>query len=299
VHRFRDTAVIFLLAAIWGFSYIFIRVAVPAFGPIGLSLARVAIGSIGLLAWAVARGGLAQVPRINRPFLILATMNALIPYSLIAVAELHISASLAAVLNSTTPLFAAALVAWIAKEHIGKPVAVGLAMGMLGVGILVGWSPVPLNRGVLLSIVAMLVASASYAGATMYAKHGVHGVSPFGMAIGQQITATMLLLPLGAASSLVGEADKPMSGKAVWAIIVLGLICTSLAYLLYFHLIATVGVLRTASVTFLIPIFGIFWGWLFLNEQVHTSMIIGLVLILASVRLVNRRPSRQAAVIKM
>jgi drug/metabolite transporter (DMT)-like permease len=271
VSKYRDAGVLLLLAAIWGFSFIFIRVAVPAFGPIGLSLARVVIGSLGLLAWAAARGGLSQIPRIDRRFLILATMNALIPYSMIALAELHISASLSAVLNATTPLFAAVLVASLARERLGWSMSIGLTLGMVGVGILVGWSPIPLNRTVLLSVLALLVASASYAGATVYAKRRLVGVSSFSMAIGQQIAATALLLPLGAGSMAVSEADKPMSAKAVWAIIALGLICTSVAYLLYFHLINTVGAVGTASVTFLIPIFGIFWGWLFLDEEIHLA----------------------------
>ena len=273
--RYRDTAILVALAAIWGFSYIFIRVAVPAFGPVGLSLARVVVGAAGLFIWAAVRGDIGGIPRLDRRFFTLATVNALIPYTLIAFAELHISASLAAILNATTPLFTAVIVAVLAREVIGRSLALGLGLGIAGVGILVGWSPIPFTGLVLLAVLAMLVASASYGVAGIYAKTHLTGISSFGIAIGQQLAASLLLVPIGAGSMAIGEADKVMTRNAVLSIIALGLLCTSFAYLLYFHLIKAVGPVRTSSVTFLIPPFGILWGWLFLDEHIKPSMISG------------------------
>ena len=206
--RYRDSGILMLLGAIWGFSYIFIRVAVPAFGPIGLSLARVAIGAVGLMAWAAMRGLLGDVPRLNRTFFILATLNALIPYTLIAFAELHISASLAAILNSTTPPITALLVVFINHEQIGRGRAVGLALGMAGVGVLVGWSPIPFSGVVVLAVIAMIVASGSYGLAGIYAKRSLSGTSSFSMAVGQQMAATTLLLPIGLGAMAVGECGQ-------------------------------------------------------------------------------------------
>ena len=286
--RYRDTAILVALAAIWGFSYIFIRVAVPAFGPIGVSLTRVLIGAIGLLTWMAVSGSLNQIPRINRAFLILAVLNALIPYTLIAFAELHVSASFAAIINATTPLFTALIVAVMARERMSSGLLIGMAAGIGGVAVLVGWSPIPFTGIVLLAVLAMLISSISYGVATIFAKRSFTGVSSMGLAVGQQLSASLLLVPIGAGSMAVGTADKSMSLNPILAMIGLGLLCTSLAYLLYFHLIKAVGPVRTSSVTFLIPPFGILWGWLFLDEHIKPSMIIGLVLILASIRLVNR-----------
>ena len=285
--KYRDSGVLILLAAIWGLSYIFIRVAVPAFGPIGLALARVAIGSLGLLVWAGARGGLSQIPRINRRFLVLAMLNGVVPYSLIAFAELHVPASLAGILNATTPLFAAGLVAFLARERLHRERLVGLLLGIGGVGVLVGWSPIPITGMVVLAGIAMLISSGSYGAATVFAKRQLGDVPAFGLAIGQQLSGTLLLTPLGAGFALGGDADKGMTIKAVLAVVALGLLCTSIGYLLYFHLIHAIGPVGTSTVTFLIPLFSILWGWLFLDEHIRPAMIIGLVLILASVRLVN------------
>ena len=289
--RYRDTLILLALAAIWGFSYIFIRVAVPAFGPIGLSLTRVAIGAAGLLIWMAVSGQLDQLPRINRPFLILATLNALIPYTMIAFAELHVSASFAAILNATTPPITAAIATILARDRFTPALVSGMACGVLGVAVLVGWSPMPITGIVLIAIIAMIVASASYGVAGIFAKRSFAGTSSLSLAVGQQMSASMLLLPFGIGSMAVSDAHEPMSRNPILAMIALGLVCTSLAYLLYFHLIHAVGPVRTSMVTFLIPPFGILWGWIFLDEHVKPSMLLGLALILISIRLVSRPQS--------
>jgi drug/metabolite transporter (DMT)-like permease len=133
----------------------------------------------------------------------------------------------------------------------------------------------------------MIISSASYGVAGIFAKRTFAHVSPLTLAVGQQISASSLLLPIGLGSMAVSNADKPMAVNPVLAMIALGLVCTSLAYLLYFHLIHAVGPVRTSMVTFLIPPFGILWGWIFLDEHIRPSMLIGLVLILASIKLVS------------
>ncbi len=131
----------------------------------------------------------------------------------------------------------------------------------------VGWNPAPFDGWMVISVVAMLLASLSYGLATVYAKRSLHGVSSFGAAV--------LLFPGCVATVAVGASDTSPSIRAALALVALGLVCTSLAYLLYFHLIGSAGVVKTSSGTFLIPIFGILWSALFLNEAVHPSMLIG------------------------
>src|SRR5215203_5471163 len=149
----RDLGALILLAALWGASYIFIRVAVPALGPFVLMGARVALasGALALYAVILARG----MPKFRsrwKEFLIVGAANSAIPFTLIAAAEIELTASLAAILNSTTALFVAVVAAvWIGESLTVRRV-VGLLLGFAGVVVLVGWDPVPLNGAVLLAV---------------------------------------------------------------------------------------------------------------------------------------------------
>ncbi len=278
----RDLGALVLLGALWGGSFLYIRVAVPALGPALLMELRVLLAAAALSLYAVAVGRLPALRSRRKEFLILGGLNAAIPFTLIAAAEITLTASLASILNSTTPLFAAVVAAaWIGEALTTRKV-IGLIMGIMGVAVLVGWTPIALNGVVLLSVGAMLAASLSYALGGVYAKRTFVGIPSLALAIGQQMGAAMLLLPL-AAASLPGEAPSPTVALSVLA---LALLCTAVAYLLYFYLIANTGPTRTLTVTFLIPVFGLFFGVLFLGEPVGVGTLVGLGIILYSVALV-------------
>jgi drug/metabolite transporter (DMT)-like permease len=280
----RDLGALILLAALWGASYIFIRVAVPALGPFVLMGARVALasGALALYAVILARG----MPKFRsrwKEFLIVGATNSAIPFTLIAAAEIELTASLAAILNSTTALFVAVVAAvWIGESLTVRKV-VGLLLGFAGVVVLVGWDPVPLNGAVLLAVGAMLAASLSYAVGGVYVKRTFAGVSPLAMTIGQQGAAAAILLPL-AAVSLPGEAP-PL--PAALSALALALLCTAVAYLLYFRLIENVGPTKTLAVTFLIPVFGLLFGVVLLDEPVGLGTLVGFAIISLGVALVT------------
>jgi drug/metabolite transporter (DMT)-like permease len=280
----RDLGALILLAALWGASYIFIRVAVPALGPFVLMGARVVLASGALAFYAVilARG----MPKFRsrwKEFLIVGATNSAIPFTLIAAAEIKLTASLAAILNSTTALFVAVVAAvWIGESMTVKKV-MGLLLGFAGVVVLVGWDPVPLNGAVLLAVGAMLAASLSYAVGGVYVKRTFAGVSPLAMTIGQQGAAAVILLPL-AAVSLPGEAP-PL--PAALSALALALLCTAVAYLLYFRLIENVGPTKTLAVTFLIPVFGLLFGVVLLDEPVGLGTLVGFAIISYGVALVT------------
>jgi drug/metabolite transporter (DMT)-like permease len=283
----RNLAALVLLAAIWGSSYLFIRVAVDPLGPLMVALARVGTAGLGLTAYALLSGKQDGFARLDRRFLMLGLGNAAVPYVLIAFAELHLTASMAGILNATTPLFAAVVVAIWSHERITPRVILGIALGITGVAVLVGWNPGPLTGIVLLAVVAMLLSSLSYAMTTVYAKRSLHGVSSLRAAMGQQIGAVVLLAPFTAGAAAAGAGEGTPSFKVVLAVLALGLLCTSFAYLLYFHLIAAVGPVNTASTTFLIPVFSILWSAIFLDETIRPVMLLGLAIILCSVTLVT------------
>ncbi len=272
-----------MLGALWGSSFLFIRLAVPALGPFVLMFSRVGVAAAALTLFAVVTLGLPKLRSRWREFLILGTFNAAIPFSLIATAELNLTASLAAILNSTTALWAAVVAAvWIGEPLTARKVC-GLLLGVAGVAVLVGWNPVPLGGVVLLSVGAVLIASFSYALGGVYAKRTFSGVPPIGMAIGQQTGAAVVLL-LPAAATLPEETPSLTAASAA---LTLALLCTAAAYMLYFYLIENAGPTRTLTVTFLIPAFGLLFGVLFLGEPIGPGTFAGLGIILISVALVT------------
>jgi drug/metabolite transporter (DMT)-like permease len=281
--RPRDFAGLVLLGALWGGSFLFIRVAVPALGPFLLAELRVGLAAVALLLFALAAGRVPEIRHRWRSFLVLGFLNAAVPFSLISAAEIHLTASLAAILNSTTVMFSAIVAAvWIGDVLTARK-AIGIVFGIIGVSVLVGWDPLPLSGGVLLAVAAMLVASLSYALGATYAKRSFSGIPPLGMAIGQLGGAVALLLPL-AAVSLPEEAP---SFVVALSMLGLALLSTSVAYLIYFRLIENVGPTSTVTVTLLVPVFGLLFGVLLLDEPFGPGTLAGLAIILTSVVLIT------------
>lgn len=278
-----DLLLLVALATVWGASYFFIRVAVPAFGPAALVALRVVIG--GLLLWLVAAA--LRRPIVVRRHLprlaILGLLNAALPYLLISAAELHLTASFAAILGATVPLFAAVMAARLLGERLNASRVGGLVLGIVGVAVMVGWGPMALDGATVLSVLAMLVASASYASSGIYTKLKLKGVSTYSLALGQQLGALVWLAIPGA---LLVPKTAP-SSAAVGSLLALGLLSTGVAYLMFFELLERVGPTKTTTVTYLIPIVGMLAGAVMLGEPLTGGMLVGLVLVLASVLLVN------------
>lgn len=288
----KDLGALLLLSALWGGSFLFLRVAAAPLGPVVLIEVRVLLAGLALVAWAAATGRVPALRSRWRQYLLLATINSAVPFVLIATAELRLTASLAAILNATTPLFGAlAAAAWLGETLTARK-AGGLALGFAGVAVLVGWNPLPLSGAVLLSVGASLLAAACYGLAGVYTKAAFAGVPPLALATGSQLGAAALLAPL---VPFAPPAAAP-SPTVVLCVLALALGSTALAYLLYFRLIVNVGPTRTMLVTYLAPIFGTIWGALFLAEPVGAGTVAGFALILASVGLVTGvRPRRPRA----
>jgi drug/metabolite transporter (DMT)-like permease len=279
----KDFAGLILLGALWGGSFLFIRVAVPALGPFVLVGLRVGLAAAALFLYAFAANRLPKIRRRWRSFLVLGFLNAAVPFSLISAAEIHLTASLAAILNSTTVIFTAIVAAVWMGDALTTRKVVGIILGIVGVTVLVGWDPTALNGIVLLSVAAMLGGSLSYALGATYAKQAFSGIPPLGMAIGQQAAAMVLLLPL-AAVSLPAE---PPSLVVSLAMLGLALPSTAVAYLIYFQLIENVGPTSTVTVTLLVPVFGLLFGVLLLDEPFGFGTLAGLGIVLSSVVLIT------------
>jgi drug/metabolite transporter (DMT)-like permease len=280
-----------LLGALWGGSFLFIRVAVPALGPFLLVELRVGLAVAALFLYAVAAGSMPKIRGRWRSFLVLGFLNAALPFSLISAAEIHLTASLAAILNATTVMFSAMVAAvWMGVALTARK-AVGIVLGIAGVSVLVGWDPLPLNGAVLLAVAAMLLASLSYALGATYAKRSFSAIPPLGMAIGQLGGASALFLPL----AVVSLPERAPSTVVTLSMLGLALLSTAVAYLIYFRLIENVGPTSTLTVTLLVPVFGLLFGVLLLGEPFGFGTLAGLGIILTSVVLITGITPRKGA----
>lgn len=279
----RDLSALFVLSALWGGSFLFMRVAAPALGPILLIELRVLIAGLALLGYALVTRSVPAFRTRWWPFLVIGVINSALPFSLIATAELHLTASLAATLNATTPLFGALVAAVWLREPLTRGKVLGLLIGLVGVMVLVGLGTVALTPVVLLSIGASLLGALSYGMAAVYTKVRMKGVSPLALALYSQLLAAGALLP-AVPFSLPREAPSAVVTASVLA---LALLSTAVAYLLYFGLIQRVGPTKATMVTYLSPAFGLLWGAVLLHEPLSGGTIFGFGLILASVGLVT------------
>ncbi|VXB76747.1 conserved membrane hypothetical protein [Burkholderia sp. 8Y] len=284
-----------VLAAMWGASFLFIRVGVAEFGVAPLMAVRVGIGALFLVAMLLARrpwtDTLSTMRRRAVPLFVVGILNSAAPFCLFAFAELTLSAGATSVINATTPLWGA-LVAYVwLKDRLTTMRTIGMAIGFAGVLLLVwnqiatqgaqdgGASALPL-RG-LLAAAAALAASALYGVAGNFAKQYLMDVDATTNAAGSMIGATIALAPIAAMT----WPATPISLHAWEAVIALGVCCTGIAYFLYFGLVASAGPARAMTVTFVIPLFGILWGALFLGEHVSLAMMEGCAVVLAGTAL--------------
>ncbi len=283
--RPADLARLVALAAIWGASFLFMRIAVPPLGPVATAALRVALAGVALLVWLRLTGVDLAWRRHWRLYLAVGLVNSAAPFALWGSSALYLPASYLVVLNATSPLFGAIVSAAWLRERITARAGLGLAAGVAGVAMLVGLGPVRVSTGVAWAIAAGALAALFYAIAAAYLKRHSAGVDAAAVATGSQLGATLLLAPLLVP---LPPAAWPTPGEWI-AVALLGVVCTGAAYQLYFRLIADVGPTRALSVTFLIPVFGMLWGALFLGEAITPVMAAGCALVLAGTALILRQ----------
>lgn len=283
-----------LLSILWGGSFLFIRITAPALGPVVVAELRVLLAGLALALFAAATHRQLELRARWRQYLIIGVINSAIPFALIATAELHLTASLAAVLNATSPLFGAVIAALWLRDPLTPRKLAGLALGVAGVAILTGVSLPHLSPAILLAVGASLAAAASYGLSGNYLKARMAGAPSIGLATCSQLAAALVLAPI------VPFALPPAwpNPTVVACMLALALLSTALAYILYFRLVTDIGPMQALTVTFLTPLFGVFWGALLLNEPITIGTIAGGLVVLAGTALVTgiRLPQRSRAV---
>ena len=280
--RQGDTARLVLLAAIWGASFLFMRIAAPALGPILTAELRTLIAGIALAAWFAAFAYDPEYRRWARHYVIVGVLSSAAPFLLWAYAALTLTAGLLSVLNATAPMWGALCSAALLGERLSARRIAGLAVGIVGVALVTRpEGAAPLQYA---AIAATLLATFCYGLSATYMKRWAAGVPSRGMAAGSQLAAGILLIPF---IPLWPPASAPGAGVAA-SIVALGLVCGAIAFLLYFRLIADLGPTRALTVTYLIPVFGVLWGVLFLGETISLPMLAGGALVVLGVVIVLR-----------
>jgi drug/metabolite transporter (DMT)-like permease len=287
-----------LLASVWGASYLFIKIAVDDFEPTVMMCLRCLISAPPLLAYLAWRGGarqaVEQVIRAWRPGLALGVINGALPFSLIAWGEKHIDSGIAAIANSTVPIFVVLLaLKFKPSERASGLRLLGVLIGLVGVGVLTGIHPEG-GWWAVAGTMAVVVASLSYAAGGLIGQHSVANVPGPVLATASMVYGGLVLIPF----ALLQFPDHAPAWDSVGALLGLALLGTTFAQLVLFHMLSLYGSARTTLVTYLLPAFALFYGATILDEPVRLTALGGLVLILAGVALGSGvwRPRRQTVV---
>ena len=280
--RPADTARLVLLAAIWGASFLFNRITAPVIGPVLTAELRTLIAGVALAAYFALSGYDVEWRRWGRHYLVVGIFSSALPFLLWAYAALSVSAGVLSVLNATSPMWGALCAALLLRERMSMRRIAGLVVGIAGVALVTS----PGGGGTLHypAVAAALAAAFSYGLIATYIRRWASHVPARGMAAGTQFAAGILLVPL---IPLAPPTAMP-APLIVASVLALGLLCGAVAYLLYFRLIADIGATRALTVTYLIPVFGVLWGALFLGETLTPTMLAGGVLVILGTVLVLR-----------
>lgn len=286
-----------VLAAIWGSSFTFIKIAVDDFGAIPLMSVRIGIAALFLMVVSVVqkRSHIFSLRylianKLLWTLTIAGIVGQTIPFTLIAFAEHKVSAGDASIINATTPFWSAIIAfVWLKKELTVWQI-LGMTIGFLGVFYLLNaysssaTEPETLSQSTLLYSLMILVATFAYGLGANYLKRYLNHVHPLDVATGSTLAAALSSIPF----ALLSWPSDTISHDAWLSILILGVLCTGVAYLMFFYLIAKVDATSAVSVTFLIPIFGVLWGWLFLNEHVNMTTFIAVAMIIVGIVLSNQ-----------
>lgn len=288
--RVREYGVLFALALIWGISFYFIKIAVLSVSPATTVALRLAF-SVGTLAIIVAaRPELVRgIRRYWKLGVLVGIINNLIPFVLISWGETRIASGVASILNATTPLFTVMLANWWpgpTREPLTARRGTGVALGFVGVGVLVGPATLRLSgggAGYTLGVLAVLVAAGSYGVGALLSRRfngSATLVAPFSC----QVAALIVMIPI----AVVWDPPTHLPSLATFgAVAELGVAGTAVAYLLYFWLIRHVGATRTSLVTYLLPCTALVWGALLLDERISWNALAGLLLVLLGTMVTN------------
>ena len=276
--KLSDYVRLLALAAIWGASFLFMRISAPVLGALPTAFFRVLLGAIGLAVILAILNSSVDFNGKLRQIMVLGVINSGIPFLMYSVAALLLPAGYSAIFNATTPMMGV-LIGWMCfNDPLTLKKAAGVLIGIMGITLLTSTGPVTLSMSVVMGALVCLVATSCYGAAGFLAKRWVAdkgGLDAKLVAFGSQIGATLFLVPFFGISTAINPPTTWGTPQVWIALVALGFICTACAYILYFRLIADIGPVRSLTVTFLIPPFGVLWGGMFLGERLSAAHLYG------------------------
>lgn len=277
--KWPDIASMLSLAAMWGASYLFMRMGAGEFGALALAGMRAIGATLVLVPLLALTSGLGDLRTHWRGIAVVGLTNSALPFVLFSWAALQIPAGSSALFTGATPLFAAAIGWFWLNDRLSGPRVAGLGIGFAGVAWLV-WDTLDMGSGAggaagALAVAACLLSAVLYGVCANYTKRYLAGVPPVAIAAGSQAAASLMLV---VPTAWAWPAAMP-GAKAWFALGMLAVVCSAVAYVLFFRLIARIGAPRSTTVSFMIPAFGVMWGFVFLGEALTPAKVTGCVII--------------------
>lgn len=282
--RGYDLARLLALAVMWSVQYLFMRVAVPALGYGLVAEFRSLFAALFLIPTAIVLGQPARFKAHGWTYFRLSLVNNVLPFLCFAYAAASLPAGYLSIINGTVPMWTALFAAGMLREPLGGRSVVGFALGIAGVALIVRLGPVALDARVVIAALVGLLGAAFWGWGGVMIKRHTGAIPVHSLAAGSMSMSVVLLSP-----AWIAAPAATWTLGATAAAMALGFICSGVAYLAFFTLVRDIGPSRTLSVTFLIPVLGVAWGWLLLDEAVTSSMILGGVMVVAALWMVMRR----------
>ncbi len=279
----KNVLLLILLGAIWGSSFMFMKILAPVFGPVLTASFRLLIGASVLALYFKFKGVKLEIFKNMKLFLFLGPLSLGIPYFLFSVAALYVPSGVSAILNTTAPMFTAILTFFILNEKMKVYNVFGLMVATGGVVMVTSSTITGLNSGAVLGVICVLAASMLYAISGVIIKTKTGHIDSNSLALGNQLSAGLMLLPFVIFYPITGIVDS----TAILTLLTFGVFGSGIAMVIYFYLMKQVGPVKTLTVTYLFPFFGLFFGYVFLNEKLSAGFFYGGALILVGIILVN------------
>ncbi len=281
----RDISELIFLSAIWGSSFLFLRLTSPVFGPIFLIEMRVLSGLAVLLPLVLFLGKRAEFQKHWKMIATVSLMNMAIPFCFFAFSAVYIGAGLLSIINATVPIFSACVAYVVYKERLSRSSLLGLLIGFLGVVVLMFNPDESFGSSGWLAILSALLACLLYGTAINLTVNNLQGVSGLTITAGGLFVSSLVLLPF----ALWARPEVLPVGNIWWSVFALGIVCTGFGFVMFYRLIDRIGAGRAIMTTYLIPVFSILWGNIFLGERVTLIMVVGCILVLLGVGLTTKK----------
>lgn len=275
--------ILIFLGLIWSTFAIFTKISSAELSPYFATFSRLALGGALLYSVCLFKRKKIFVAKNFKYYATVGFFNSALPFTLFALSSRALDSGISAILDGTVPMFEVLISIFILRRHVDRSAILGIIFGILGVVVTSYGSITNFDLGFagIASVVGILIATSSYAIASLYANSNCKHIEPIVMATGSVFCAALMLAP-----SIFFTDFSVINAKIIYSLLGLGLLCTGIAYIFYFKLLAEEGPRTAVSVVLLIPAFGAIFGWMFMDETLSNTKIIGCVMILVSMKFI-------------